>query len=126
MAEGTTTEQGTQAQVTPDYQAQIDSLTLTNNTYAAKESFSKAGIPESMLEFVINTDKEKQDKAIENFTTAWNKAMKGAVTEKMKGVAPVITTPQVGVKKFTDMTYSERLALKQSNPTMYETMRKQF
>jgi hypothetical protein len=96
-------------------------ISVRENTLAAKAEFAKAGIPESLLEFVVNPDSEKQTASIAKLSKSWQSAIKEALKTRLAGEAPV--APSTSVKDFNSMTYAERLALKRSDPATYASLR---
>jgi len=102
----------------PSIEERESALALKENTISAKEAFVKSGIPESMLEFVVNADKTVQQANLDKLTHAWASALKTAIKGKVAGDAPAkpVSMPY---KPFSEMTYSEKLALKKTSPDAY-------
>lgn len=110
-------------EATPDLGAKEAELALRENILVAKEAFSKAGIPESMLQFVVNGDATKQKASIDAFSKEWAKAIKEGVESRIKGRAPEVSDSQSSIKPWAEMSYKERVALKHSDASLYETMK---
>jgi hypothetical protein len=107
-----------------DYAAKEAELTLRENTLVARETLSKAGIPDSFLSIVVNADRATMDRNLELLTKEWSTAIKNAVTEKIKGKVPEMGA-EAPARKWSEMSYHERVALKRTNPALYEAVKGQ-
>ena len=107
-----------------DFAAKEAELTLRENTIVARETLGKAGIPDSFLSLVVNADRATMDRNIELLTKEWNTAIKNAVTEKIKGKVPEMGG-EAPARKWSEMSYHERVALKRTNPALYEAVKGQ-
>jgi len=99
-------------------------IIMRENTLVVREAFSSVGIPESLIPLVVNKDIEIQKKNMNIMVKEWNSALKSAITEKIKGKAPEISDEQPS-KKWSEMTYYEKVQLKRSNPALYEAAKNQ-
>jgi len=100
-----------------------NALAIKENTLEAKDAFAKAGIPDSMLEFVVDADKATQQANIEKFSKAWAVALKTAVKGRVAGEAPTKAT-NVPYKPFSEMSYKEKISMKRTAPEAYRALAK--
>lgn len=63
-------------------------LSLRENKLEAIDILSKNNIPVSMVDYVVDVDKEKTLNNADNFVKAFNEQVSLAVAEKLKGEAP--------------------------------------
>jgi hypothetical protein len=117
--EETTVETTTEAApALDDREAQ---LVIRENTLTAKEAFGKHGIPEDLIAFVVDADSTKQDEKITTLQKAWANALKKAVESKLKSQAPALPT-RVMSGEWKDLSYSQKMALKKSDPELYDSL----
>lgn len=64
-------------------------VNIKENRYEAIESFSKAGIPVDLVDFVVDDNKDKTKEKIESFTKIYNDSVAKSVAEKLKGSPPM-------------------------------------
>lgn len=108
--------------IEPTIEEREEAVSIKENTIEAKAAFAKLSIPESMLEFVVDKDKSVQEAKLEKFQKAWQSALKTAVKGRVAGEPPAKT--EASQKKFSDLTYQERVAIKRSNPAAYAALLK--
>ena len=97
-----------------------EELTLRENRIAAQERLKAANIPDGFLDFLVNKDIAVQNEGIDRLIKLWNTGLKEAVKSRIASDAPVAAVP--AAKKFSELTYAERLALKRSNPDVYQLL----
>jgi hypothetical protein len=98
-------------------------LVIRENTLMAKEALLKNGLPESLLPLEINPDMTKQNEAIDMLNKVWSEALKSSVMDRIKSTPPANGEVQPATtKKWTEMTYTERMDLYKSNPSLYKAI----
>lgn len=94
-------------------------------TAEAKAMLSERGLPVELVSVVDLSNAEAVTESVASIQKTWEDAVQKGVSERMKGSAPIKTAPQqsTGLSKaqFFQMSHSEKAALKQSNPELYNS-----
>ncbi|AMD96158.1 phage scaffold protein [Streptococcus sp. oral taxon 431] len=94
-------------------------------TAEAKTMLSERGLPVELVSVVDLSNAEAVAESVGSIQKTWEDAVQKGVSERMKGSAPIKTAPQqsTGLSKaqFFQMSHSEKAALKQSNPELYNS-----
>ena len=94
-------------------------------TAEAKTMLSERGLPVELVAVVDLSNAEAVTESVASIQKTWEDAVQKGVSERMKGSAPIKTAPQqsTGLSKaqFFQMSHSEKAALKQSNPELYNS-----
>lgn len=94
-------------------------------TAEAKAMLSERGLPVELVAVVDLSNAEAVTESVASIQKTWEDAVQKGVSERMKGSAPIKTAPQqsTGLSKaqFFQMSHSEKAALKQSNPELYNS-----
>ena len=94
-------------------------------TAEAKAMLSERDLPVELVNVVDLTSAETVSESITSIQKAWEESVQKGVSERMKGSAPIKTAPQqsTGLSRaqFFQMSHSEKAALKQSNPELYNS-----
>lgn len=95
----------------------------------AGKMLSEHGIQtnDELLQFVVKDDAEGTQSAVNAFVDVFNKAVESQVKEKLSGKAPRVNTNKNNEtsRKFSEMTYTERLELKAKSPEEYKRLLKE-
>ena len=94
-------------------------------TAEAKIMLSERGLPVELVSVVDLSNAEAVTESVASIQKTWEDAVQKGVSERMKGSAPIKTAPQqsTGLSRaqFFQMSHSEKAALKQSNPELYNS-----
>ena len=94
-------------------------------TAEAKTMLSERGLPVELVAVVDLSNAEAVTESVASIQKTWEDAVQKGVSERMKGSAPIKTAPQqsTGLSRaqFFQMNHSEKAALKQSNPELYNS-----
>jgi hypothetical protein len=94
-------------------------------TAEAKAMLSERGLPVELVSVVDLSNAEAVTESVASIQKTWEDAVQKGVSERMKGSAPIKTAPQqsTGLSRaqFFQMSHSEKAALKQSNPELYNS-----
>lgn len=94
-------------------------------TAEAKTMLSERGLPVELVAVVDLSDAEAVTESVASIQKTWEDAVQKGVSDRMKGSAPIKTAPQqsTGLSRaqFFQMSHSEKAALKQSNPELYNS-----
>ena len=94
-------------------------------TAEAKAMLSERGLPVELVGVIDLTSAETVTDSVASIQKTWEDAVQKGVSERMKGSAPIKTAPQqsTGLSRaqFFQMSHSEKAALKQSNPELYNS-----
>lgn len=94
-------------------------------TAEAKTMLSERGLPVELVAVIDLSDAESVTESVASIQKTWEDAVQKGVSERMKGSAPIKTAPQqsTGLSRaqFFQMSHSEKAALKQSNPELYNS-----
>ena len=94
-------------------------------TAEAKTMLSERGLPVELVAVVDLSSAEAVTESVASIQKTWEDAVQKGVSERMKGSAPIKTAPQqsTGLSRaqFFQMSHSEKAALKQSNPELYNS-----
>lgn len=115
-----------------EFKKRQDALDKREQELAQKELKAQAvselhekQLPSSFADFLLAEDGEKTFENIGNFKKAFDEAVEGAVTERLKGDAPKTGTTNTGAvtkEQFQKMGYSERVKLHNENPDLYQQL----
>lgn len=92
----------------------------------AKETLAEKGLPSDLASVLDYTDAESCQASIAAVEKAFSAAVNKAVESKLKGGAPIPKAPEAGGvsrEQFLRMTANERIALKMSDPELYESLK---
>ena len=95
-------------------------LTKRENTLAAKEALANAKLPAGFIDIVVQDDLDAQKAIIDKIAKLWNTELKEAVKARLAGEVP--TSAGSDSRKFSELTYQEKLALKRSSPDAYAAL----
>ena len=95
-------------------------LTKRENTLAAKEALAQAKLPAGFIDLVVHDDLETQKTFIDKVAKLWNTELKEAVKARLAGEVP--TSAGSDSRKFSELSYQEKLALKRSSPEAYAAL----
>lgn len=105
-----------------DREAEIARKELTTE---AKAMLSERGLPVELVAVVDLSNAEAVTESVASIQKTWEDAVQKGVSERMKGSAPIKTAPQQSTElsraQFFQMSHSEKVALKQSNPELYNS-----
>lgn len=94
-------------------------------TAEAKAMLSERGLPVELVAVVNLSNAEAVTKSVASIQKTWEDAVQKGVSDRMKGSAPIKTAPQQSTElsraQFFQMSHSEKAALKQSNPELYNS-----
>jgi len=94
-------------------------------TAEAKTMLSERGLPVELVAVVDLSDAEAVTESVASIQKTWEDAVQKGVSDRMKGSAPIKTAPQdnneLTKAQFYRMSHSEKAALKQSNPELYNS-----
>jgi phage scaffold protein len=94
-------------------------------TAEAKTMISERGLPVELVAVVDLSNAEAVAESVASIQKTWEDAVQKGVSDRMKGSAPIKTAPQqsTGLSRaqFFQMSHSEKAALKQSNPELYNS-----
>lgn len=94
-------------------------------TAEAKAMLSERGLPVELVSAVDLSNAEAVTESVASIQKTWEDAVQKGVSDRMKGSAPIKTAPQqsTGLSRaqFFQMSHSEKAALKQSNPELYNS-----
>ena len=94
-------------------------------TAEAKAMLSERGLPVELVSVVDLSNAESVTESVASIQKTWEDAVQKGVSDRMKGSAPIKTAPQqsTGLSRaqFFQMSHSEKAALKQSNPELYNS-----
>nr|DAV19453.1 MAG TPA: capsid scaffolding protein [Caudoviricetes sp.] len=94
-------------------------------TAEAKAMLSERGLPVELVGVIDLTSAETVTDSVASIQKTWEDAVQKGVSERMKGSAPIKTAPQqsTGLSRaqFFQMSHTEKAALKQSNPELYNS-----
>ena len=94
-------------------------------TAEAKAMLSERGLPVELVAVVDLSNAEAVTESVASIQKTWEDAVQKGVSDRMKGSAPIKTAPQqsTGLSRaqFFQMSHSEKAALKQSNPELYNS-----
>ena len=94
-------------------------------TAEAKAMLSERGLPVELVNVVDLSNAEAVTESVASIQKTWEDAVQKGVSERMKGSAPIKTAPQQSTElsraQFFQMSHSEKAALKQSNPELYNS-----
>lgn len=94
-------------------------------TAEAKTMLSERGLPVELVNVVDLSSAEAVTESVASIQKTWEDAVQKGVSDRMKGSAPIKTAPQqsTGLSRaqFFQMSHSEKAALKQSNPELYNS-----
>ncbi|MHA3042144.1 DUF4355 domain-containing protein [Streptococcus sp. 517s] len=91
----------------------------------AKTMLSERGLPVELVTVVDLSNAEAVTESVASIQKTWEDAVQKGVSDRMKGSAPIKTAPQdnneLTKAQFYRMSHSEKAALKQSNPELYNS-----
>ena len=94
-------------------------------TAEAKAMLSERGLPIELVGVIDLTSAETVTDSVASIQKSWEEAVQKGVSDRMKGSAPIKTAPQqsTGLSRaqFFQMSHTEKAALKQSNPELYNS-----
>ena len=94
-------------------------------TAEAKAMLSERGLPVELVSVVDLSNAEAVTESVASIQKTWEDAVQKGVSDRMKGSAPIKTAPQqssgLSRAQFFQMSHSEKAALKQSNPELYNS-----
>ena len=94
-------------------------------TAEAKTMLSERGLPVELVNVVDLSSAEAVTESVASIQKTWEDAVQKGVSDRMKGSAPIKTAPQqsTGLSRaqFFQMSHTEKAALKQSNPELYNS-----
>lgn len=93
----------------------------------AKNTLAEKCLPTGLAEVLDYTDADSCSKSIDTVEKAFQKAVEGAVQERLKGDKPQKKAPQnetVTKEEFKKMGYAQRLELKTKNPDLFKELSK--
>lgn len=94
-------------------------------TAEAKAMLSERGLPVELVTVVDLSNAEAVTESVASIQKTWEDAVQKGVSDRMKGSAPIKTAPQdnneLTKAQFYRMSHSEKAALKQSNPELYNS-----
>jgi hypothetical protein len=94
-------------------------------TAEAKAMLSERGLPVELVNVVDLSNAEAVTESVASIQKTWEDAVQKGVSDRMKGSAPIKTAPQqsAGLSRaqFFQMSHTEKAALKQSNPELYNS-----
>ena len=94
-------------------------------TAEAKAMLSERGLPVELVGVIDLTSAETVTDSVASIQKSWEDAVQKGVSDRMKGSAPIKTAPQQSTEltkaQFFQMSHSEKAALKQSNPELYNS-----
>ena len=94
-------------------------------TAEAKAMLSERGLPVELVAVVDLSNAEAVTESVASIQKTWEDAVQKGVSDRMKGSAPIKTAPQnnneLTKAQFYRMSHSEKAALKQSNPELYNS-----
>lgn len=92
----------------------------------AVADLNEKGLPAEFADFLLADNAENTLKNINVFKEAFDKAVNEAVKEKLRQDTPKVSGGTSGFtnKKLSEMSYLERLELKQNNPELYKKLAK--
>ena len=94
-------------------------------TAEAKAMLSERGLPVELVSVVDLSNAEAVTESVASIQKTWEDAVQKGVSDRMKGSAPIKTAPQqsTGLSRaqFFQMSHTEKAALKQSNPELYNS-----
>lgn len=94
-------------------------------TAEAKTMLSERGLPVELVAVVDLSNAEAVAESVASIQKTWEDAVQKGVSDRMKGSAPIKTAPQQSTElsraQFFQMSHSEKAALKQSNPELYNS-----
>lgn len=94
-------------------------------TTEAKAMLSERGLPVELVSVVDLSNAEAVTESVASIQKTWEDAVQKGVSDRMKGSAPIKTAPQdnneLTKAQFYRMSHSEKAALKQSNPELYNS-----
>lgn len=94
-------------------------------TAEAKTMLSERGLPVELVAVVDLSNAEAVTESVASIQKTWEDAVQKGVSDRMKGSAPIKTAPQdnneLTKAQFYRMSHSEKAALKQSNPELYNS-----
>ena len=94
-------------------------------TAEAKTMLSERGLPVELVNVVDLSSAEAVTESVASIQKTWEDAVQKGVSDRMKGSAPIKTAPQqssgLSRAQFFQMSHSEKAALKQSNPELYNS-----
>ena len=94
-------------------------------TAEAKAMLSERGLPVELVAVVDLSNAEAVTESVASIQKTWEDAVQKGVSDRMKGSAPIKTAPQnnneLTKAQFYRMSHTEKAALKQSNPELYNS-----
>ena len=94
-------------------------------TAEAKAMLSERGLPVELVSVVDLSNAEAVTESVASIQKTWEDAVQKGVSDRMKGSAPIKTAPQQSTvlsrAQFFQMSHTEKAALKQSNPELYNS-----
>lgn len=94
-------------------------------TAEAKAMLSERGLPVELVAVVDLSNAEAVTESVASIQKTWEDAVQKGVSDRIKGSAPIKTAPQdnneLTKAQFYRMSHSEKAALKQSNPELYNS-----
>lgn len=109
-----------------ELQERLRQLELKELKADAIADLNNKGLPAEFADFLLADNAEKTLENINNFKQAFDKAVNEAVKEKLRQDTPKASGGTSGFtnKKLSEMSYLERLELKQNNPELYKKLAK--
>ena len=94
-------------------------------TAEAKAMLSERGLPVELVGVIDLTSAETVTDSVASIQKSWEEAVQKGIAERTKGGAPIKTAPQQSTEltkaQFFQMSHTEKAALKQSNPELYNS-----
>ena len=100
-------------------------LALAENKTEASKILSEKGLSLQLVDFVVAEDAETMKANIDLLDTAFKQSVKAEVEKRLAGNAPKKNLPldrTITKEEFRKMSYSDIVALKNSNPELYRSL----
>lgn len=106
-----------------ELQDRLRQLELKELKADAIADLNEKGLPSEFADFLLADNAEKTLENINHFKTAFDQAVNEAVKGKLRQETPKASGNNVTLSReqFNNMTYLEKVQLKQSNPEQYNT-----
>lgn len=94
-------------------------------TAEAKSMLSERDLPVELVAVVDLSSADSVKESVESIQKSWLDAVQKGVSDRIKGSAPIQSVPtqsnELSKAQFFQMSHSEKAALKQSNPELYNS-----
>lgn len=89
----------------------------------AEQDLLDRGLPTALAPYVLGEDAEETLKTITAVEEKWKEALEAEVNKRLATDKPIVgSTAQTTVKDISQMSYKERLKLKQESPDLYKDL----